>query len=157
MKMDHGRRSFVLGLAAMPVTLVTSRLNAQDRAIWSADEAYDALLADSARVIDVRSCEEWLETGVGAGVWPISMHEDRFPDRLFAAKALAGSRDVGLICATGGRSASLLRALRQARYDGYVDISEGMLGSRRGPGWLAAGLPVVPLDAALASMPEELA
>ncbi|PWR02414.1 rhodanese-like domain-containing protein [Meridianimarinicoccus roseus] len=155
--MAHGRRALVLGLAAAPFALITSSLNAQERTVWSADEAYDALLGDSARVIDVRSREEWLETGVGAGVWPISMHEDRFPDRLFAAKALAGSRDVGLICATGGRSASLLRALRQARYDGYVDISEGMLGSRQGPGWLAAGLPVVPLDAALASMPEELA
>ncbi|MCS6622355.1 rhodanese-like domain-containing protein [Roseibacterium beibuensis] len=157
MTMAHHRRVFVLGLAAAPATLITSPLTAQARTIWSVDEAYDALLADNARVIDVRSREEWLETGVGAGVWPISMHEDRFPDRLFAAKALAGPRNVGLICATGGRSASLLRALRQARYEGYVDISEGMLGSRRGPGWLAAGLPLVALDAALASMPEELA
>ena len=157
MKMAHARRAFVLGLAASPVGLIASRLYAQSRKVWLADEAYDALLADRARVIDVRSREEWLETGVGAGVWPISMHEDRFPDRLFAAKALAGSRDVGLICATGGRSASLLRALRQAGFDGYVDISEGMLGSRQRPGWLAAGLPVVPLDAALASMPGELA
>ncbi|MBD3677294.1 MAG: rhodanese-like domain-containing protein [Rhodobacteraceae bacterium] len=155
--MAHGRRFLVLGLAAAPLTLITFRLHAQAQTVWSADEAYDGLLGDSARVIDVRSREEWLETGVGAGVWPISMHEERFPDRLFAAKALAGSRNVGLICATGGRSASLLRALRQARYEGYVDISEGMLGSRLGPGWLAAGLPVVPLDAALASMPEELA
>lgn len=157
MTQAHGRRAFVLGLAAAPVTLITSPLSGQTRTIWSAEEAYGALLADKARVIDVRSREEWLDTGVGAGVWPISMHEERFPDRLLAAKALAGSRDVGLICATGGRSASLLRALRQARYDGFVDISEGMLGSRRGPGWLAAGLPVVPLNAALASMPEELA
>src|SRR6056297_2308694 len=157
MTMAYGRRALVLGLAAAPFALITSSLNAQERTVWSADEAYDALLGDSARVIDVRSREEWLETGVGAGVWPISMHEDRFPDRLFAAKAMAGSRDVGLICATGGRSATLLRALRQAGYEGYVDISEGMLGSRRGRGWLAAGLPVVPLDTALASMPEGLA
>jgi rhodanese-related sulfurtransferase len=157
MRIALGRRVFILGLAASPIALGSSRLHAQARTIWSAVEAYDALLADSARVIDVRSREEWLETGVGARIWAISMHEDRFPDRLFAAKAMAGSRDVGLICATGGRSATLLRALRQAGYEGYVDISEGMLGSRRGPGWLAAGLPVVPLDAALASMPEGLA
>ncbi len=157
MKMVHGRRAFVLWLAASPITLVTSRLDAQARTVWSADEAYDALLADSARVIDIRSRAEWLETGVGAGVWPISMHENRFPDRLFAAKALADSRYVGLICATGGRSAAVLRALRQAGYEGYADISEGMLGSRRGPGWLAAGLPIVPVGAALASLPEDRA
>ena len=156
MKIVHGRRAVVLGLAASPIALVTSRLSAQARTIWSADEAYDALAADRARVIDVRSREEWLETGIGAGVWPISMHEDRFQSRLFAAKSLAGSRNVGLICATGGRSASLLHALRLARYDGYVDISEGMLGSRRGPGWIAARLPVISLDTALASLPEEL-
>ncbi|RFP85547.1 rhodanese-like domain-containing protein [Rhodobacteraceae bacterium 63075] len=156
MKTVPGRRVFLLGLAASPFALAGSRLHAQARTIWSADEAYDALLADRARVIDIRSREEWLETGVGAGIWPISMHEDRFPDRLFAAKALAGSRDVGLICATGGRSAALLRALRQAGYEGYVDISEGMLGSRRGPGWLAAGLPVVPRATSLASLPDEL-
>lgn len=156
MRMAHGRRVFVLGLAASPVALATSRLHAQTQTTWSAEEAYDALLANRARVIDVRSRAEWLETGVGAGVWPISIHEDRFADRLFAAKALADSRDVGLICATGGRSATLLRALRQAGYEGYAGISEGMLSSRQGPGWLAAGLPVVPLDAALASMPEEL-
>ncbi|SEP21169.1 Rhodanese-related sulfurtransferase [Salinihabitans flavidus] len=156
MKPVPGRRVFVLGLAASPIVLASSPLQAQSRTIWSAGEAHDALLADRARVIDIRSRQEWLETGVGAGIWPISMHEDRFPDRLFAAKVLAGSRGVGLICATGGRSAAVLRALRHAGYEGYVDISEGMLGSRRGPGWLAAGLPVVPLGAALASMPEEL-
>ena len=66
MTMAHGRRVFVLGLAAAPVTLVTSPLTAQARTIWSADEAYDALLADSARVIDVRSREDWLETGRNA-------------------------------------------------------------------------------------------
>lgn len=107
-------------------------------------------------MIDVRSREEWLETGIGAENWPISMHEGRFPDRLHASKALAGSRDVGLIRAAVGRSAALFRALRHAGDEGYVDIFEGMPGSRRGPGWLAAGLPVVPLDAALAAMPEEL-
>ena len=76
MTIAHGRRVFILGLAAAPVTLITSPLTAQARTIWSVDEAYDALLADSARVIDVRSREDWLETGVGAGVWPISMRED---------------------------------------------------------------------------------
>lgn len=157
MRQDPGRRVFLLGLAATSVAFTTSRAHAQRRAIWSASEAYDALLADIARVIDVRSREEWQETGIGAGVWPISMHEDGFADRLFEAKGLAGQRDVGLICATGGRSASLLRVLGQAGYEGYAEVSEGMLGSRRGSGWLAAGLPVVPVDAALASLPEALA
>ncbi len=157
MRHDHGRRFFVTGLVATPVILATSGAEARSRRVWSVSEAYDALRSDTARVIDIRSREEWRETGVGAGVWPLSMHEDGFADRLFAAKALAGERTVGLICATGGRSASVMRALRRAGYGGYADISEGMLGSRRGRGWLAAGLPVVGLEEALAALPSGVA
>ncbi|KHQ52007.1 sulfurtransferase [Ruegeria sp. PBVC088] len=151
------RRLLIAGLVSGPFALLATRVAAQTRSIWSAREAHDALQADTARLIDVRSREEWLETGVGAGIWPISMHEDRFADRLFAARDLAGDRTVGLICATGGRSAALLDALRQAGYPGFADISEGMLGSRHGPGWLAKGLPVVPVETALASLPNDLA
>ena len=64
---------------------------------------------------------------------------------------------VGLICATGGRSASLIQALRQAGYSGYADISEGMLGSGEGPGWIASNLPTVPVDVALNGLPPALA
>ncbi|WP_306006490.1 rhodanese-like domain-containing protein [Aquicoccus porphyridii] len=156
MRMAHGRRVSALGLAASSVLLATSRLHVQARTIWSAGEAYDALLADRARVIDIRSREDWLETGVGARIWPISMHEDRFLDRMFAAKTLTRDRTVGLICATGGRSGSVMPALQRAGCDGYADISEGMLGSRRRTGWLAAGMPMVSLGAALTSPPEEL-
>ena len=84
------------------------------------------------------------------------MHERGFPERLFATRGLAGDRPVGLICATGGRSAAVLRALRQGGYSGYVDISEGMLGSRAGRGWIAAGLPVVSAGAALGALPTAL-
>jgi rhodanese-related sulfurtransferase len=150
------RRLVLLGLSAAPLWLAASRALAQSRAIWSAKEAHDALLGDTARVIDVRSRAEWQETGVGAGVWPISMHEDGFAERLFAAKVLAGAREAGLICATGGRSAALLDTLTRSRHAGFANVSEGMLGSPRGPGWLAAGLPVVPLDTALASLPDDL-
>lgn len=151
------RRHLLLGLSAFAAPLGVPTANAQARAIWSASAAYDALRADSMRIIDVRTRDEWQETGVGAGVWPLSMHEDRFTERLFAAKALAGDRVIGLICATGGRSASLVRALQRAGYDGYADISEGMLGSRRGAGWIRTGLPVVSIDTALASLPVALA
>ncbi|MDU8914068.1 rhodanese-like domain-containing protein [Aestuariicoccus sp. MJ-SS9] len=151
------RRLFLAGVLTSPVVIAATPGLAQGRTVWSAKEAYQALRADTARLIDVRSREEWRETGVGAGIWPISMHEDRFAERLFAARDLAGDRTVGLICATGGRSAALLGALRKAGYANFADISEGMLGSRRGPGWLATGLPVVPMETALASLPDDLA
>ena len=157
MALDLNRRRFVLGAHMTVLTVAASPLLAQSRSVWSAENAFDALLSDTARIIDVRTHKEWQETGVGAGVWPISMHASGFPDRLFRAKELSGDRTVGLICATGGRSASLLRALRQAGYSGYADISEGMLGSGEGPGWVASNLPTVPLDVALNGLPPALA
>ena len=157
MALDLNRRRFVLGAHMTVLTVAASPLLAQSRSVWSAENAFDALLSDTARIIDVRTRDEWQETGAGAGVWPISMHETGFPDRLFKAKELSGDRIVGLICATGGRSASLLRALKQAGYSGYADISEGMLGSGDGKGWIASGLPTVQITVALKGLPAELA
>lgn len=108
-------------------------------------------------MIDVRSRQEWTATGVAEGAWAISLHEDKFPDRLFSARELAEGRTVALICATGGRSGSVMRSLREAGYAGFVDVSEGMLGSSMGPGWIAAGLPVVDIQTAMATLPESLA
>ena len=141
----------LVGTAAMP-----SILSAQTSDIWSAGQAYKALIADQIRLIDVRSRAEWDETGVAEGAWAISLHEDRFPERLFAARELADGRPVALTCATGGRSGSVMRSLRQAGYTGVIDVSEGMLGSSLGPGWIAAGLPVVDVETALAALPAGL-
>ncbi|MFQ1701864.1 rhodanese-like domain-containing protein [Loktanella agnita] len=141
----------LVGTAAMP-----SILSAQSSDIWSVGQAYEALIADQIRLIDVRSRAEWDETGVAEGAWTISLHEDRFPERLFAARELADGRPVALTCATGGRSGSVMRGLRQAGYTGFIDVSEGMLGSSLGPGWIAAGLPIVDVETALAALPAGL-
>ena len=156
MTQNVNRRDLMLGISSLSLISFGGPVRAQERLIWSATDAYEALSIDSARVIDVRTRDEWRETGVGAGVWPISMHEDRFSERLFAARKMAGERDVGLICATGGRSSYLQRALIQAGFEGYFDISEGMLGSRKGRGWVATGLPVVGADIALEALPKAL-
>ncbi|MDD9922171.1 MAG: rhodanese-like domain-containing protein [Boseongicola sp.] len=136
--------------------VVPSIAAATVREIWSAPEAAKALDDGSIILIDVRSRSEWVETGLAKGAWPISMHERGFERRLFAARDLAGEKPIALICATGGRSARLLAALKRAGYPGFVDVSEGMLGSRRGPGWIARGLPLTGLEAALGGLPEEL-
>lgn len=118
---------------------------AQTAEVWSADMAADALQQDLIRMIDVRSRPEWTDTGVADGTWPISLHEDRFAERLFAARERAE-----------GRSGRVMRSLRQAGYSGFLDVSEGMLGSAAGPGWIAGGYPVVSVDMALAALLEEL-
>ncbi len=142
------------GLAAS--MLVPAQLLAQQASIWSAPDANKALRGDRIRLIDVRLRQEWAETGLAEGAWPISLHEPRFAERLFAARSLAEERPIAIICATGGRSGYVARELRSAGYTGFLDIAEGMLGSARGPGWIAAGLPVVSMTDALAALPSEL-
>lgn len=149
------RRKAVTALAVMAAS--PSFGFAQTSDVWSVDQTYAALIDDQIRLIDIRSSAEWDETGVAEGAWPISLHEERFPERLFAARELAGERPVALTCATGGRSGRVMRSLRQAGYTDFIDMSEGMLGSSLGPGWIAAGLPVVDLETALAGLPEVLA
>lgn len=129
---------------------------AATRTFWSAVDAAAAVADGDISLIDVRSLPEWLETGLAEGAWPISMHEDRFEERLFAARDLSGARPVAMICATGGRSGQLLGSLTRAGYSGFIDISEGMLGSQKGPGWIVSGLPTTDLRAALADLPASL-
>jgi rhodanese-related sulfurtransferase len=126
------------------------------REIWSAPEVAEALDDEAIVLLDVRSRDEWAETGLAKGAWPVSMHERGFEQRLFAARDLAAGRPVALICATGGRSARLLAALKRAGYTGFIDVSEGMLGSRRGSGWIARGLPMTDFEAAVAALPQAL-
>lgn len=149
------RRAALLSLAA--ITITPSSLVAQSSEIWSVGDAHEALQADLIRMIDIRSRAEWTKTGVAEKAWPISLHEARFSERLFAARTLADGRPIALICATGGRSGSVMRSLRQANYRGFIDVSEGMLGSTRGPGWIASGLPIVEIEAALSVLPAQLA
>ncbi len=138
-----------LALAALPAW-------ATEDGIWSADRAAEALAAGALIMLDVRTREEWAETGLAAGAWPVSMHEQGFETRLFRALEMAGDAPVALICATGGRTGFLMRALGRGGHDGFVDVSEGMMGNERGPGWLARGLPVVDVATALEALPDEL-
>ena len=152
---DHLNRRHFLALVA-GISVMPGLARAVTRDIWSAQEVADALEDDAISLIDVRTRAEWTETGLAKGAWPISMHERGFEQRLFAARDLSADKSVALICATGGRSARLLAALKRAGYPGFIDVSEGMLGSRRGPGWIARGLPMTDLETALAALPEAL-
>ncbi len=153
------RRDALSLLATLPVLGVlpaTAQTTGQTMDIWSVQDTFDAMEQDLVRLVDLRTPEEWARTGVARGAWPINLYRDDFAQKLFAAKELAEGRIIALICATGGRSGAVMERLRAADQRGFVDVGEGMMGSRRGPGWIAAGLPVVPMDAALAALPPEL-
>lgn len=155
--MNFRRRQFLALLSALPVLPAATAATEESSTIWTVQKAHAELLEDRIRLLDIRSLGEWRETGVAQGAWPVSIHHWRFVERLFTARNLAKNRPVALICATGIRSGSVMRALRLASYDGFIDVSEGMLGSDRGQGWIKAGLPVVPMEDAWAALPKALA
>ena len=93
-------------------------------------------------LIDVRTEEEWRETGIGTFAVPISMLDRAFLQKLDAAVGGDKTKPIAMICASGVRSAMVARALANYGFSRVYDVSEGMDGSRAGPGWLARKLPV---------------
>lgn len=93
-------------------------------------------------LVDIRQPAEWAATGSPAGGHRLDLRSPDFAERLAALAQGDRSRPIALICATGGRSARAARALSAAGFTQVLDVSEGMLGSSAGPGWIARGLPV---------------
>lgn len=132
----------VLGLAITALASV-----AMADATLSAGAAFARAERGELTLIDIRSPQEWHETGIPAAALPVSMYDRDFLRELNRIIAATDSRPVAFICATGGRSAWLTRLLTARGMPGLLDIPEGMLGSTAGPGWLRAGLPVRLYDA----------
>ena len=134
------RRHFLItALAAGPV-VISSRALASEQ--MSAAAAHERATNGELLLVDIRTDGEWRETGLGASARPISMHKPGFIEKLAEAVGNDKSRRIALICATGGRSRWLQGRLAKYGFTNVVDVSEGMLGSAAGPGWLKTGLPV---------------
>lgn len=121
----------------------------------SAAQAHEAMQENSMIVLDIRRPEEWQATGVAKGAWPLDMRDADFGARLGAIIDRNPSRRLALICATGVRSAYVAKIL-DANGIEVFDISEGMMGSIKGQGWLRRGLPVTPAGMALEAIPKDL-
>jgi rhodanese-related sulfurtransferase len=119
-----------------------------DGASISAPEALAAVAAGDLILIDIRRPEEWAATGVAPGAVAIDMRDRDFTARVMTLARASPGTPVAFICARGVRSARVRAALAEAGLSGARDVSEGMMGSRAGPGWLARGLPVVPVSEA---------
>lgn len=126
--------------------LLTSGCTADTGPTLSAPAAQQALAEQRLTLIDVRTAEEWRQTGVAPGAQRINMNQPGGPQAFIAAvlEAVDGNKDapIALICRTGNRSGLMQRLLLQAGFTDVANVSEGMAGSRAGPGWLRRGLPV---------------
>ncbi len=121
-----------------------------DPEIMTAPEAFKRVSAGELILIDVRSQEEWRETGIPKGALTISIHDPRgrtgFLEKVRAAIGEHPGRPVATICAAGVRSDHTRIWLTEAGYGPVVNVREGMLGRWRlfepdQPGWLKRGLP----------------
>lgn len=110
--------------------------------ILSAAEARQKALRNEVVLIDIRQPSEWRETGIPAGGRPLTMHRRDFLQALLQLVGGDRSTPLAIICATGGRSAMVRKLLIRQGFASVMDVSEGMLGNFRGPGWLRRGLPV---------------
>ncbi len=116
---------------------------------WAADkmsaaEAHAKALAGEITLIDVRTPDEWKETGVPASAHTITMHQagPQFLAQLDAVLGGDRTKPVAVICRTGNRTSSLVGPMRQVGYQNVIDVSEGMAGGRNGAGWAKSGLPI---------------
>ena len=113
-----------------------------------AKTAHALAQAGELTIIDIRRPTEWRRTGVPEGSFGISLQNfsrkvrGQFPDDVLAVVDGDKDKSIALICASGGRSAWALGLLQEAGFSHVYDISEGMFGNGKAPGWLARNLPV---------------
>ncbi|MBO9409265.1 rhodanese-like domain-containing protein [Shimia sp. R9_1] len=143
--MRLSRRSVLAlgGAAAVGVgasfMLPTSRADVAH--IMTPQEAFQAAERGEILLVDIRRPDEWAATGVPAPAVPIDMRARDFIEQVSNARAFP-AQPVAVICARGVRSARVTRQLEAVNLTPIIDVPEGMLGSRAGPGWLKTGLPV---------------
>ena len=126
----------------------TSAAQPEDSVITAA-EALSLARRGELIMIDVRSPQEWRETGVPEYAQTVTIHNpDGLPGFITEVANVVGTdkeRPIALICARGNRSSMAVQVLRQAGFRRILNVREGLLGNGRdGPGWLGRGLPTSP-------------
>lgn len=147
------RRQLLLGLlagAALGGVALSgaqpARAETQESSNISGPEALERARRGEVTIIDVRSPQEWRQTGLPSGAQAVTIHDpDGIEGFVAALKRSVGNdldRPVALICARGNRSTRAQNALRAAGFTQVLNVKEGMLGGASGPGWLARDLPL---------------
>jgi rhodanese-related sulfurtransferase len=125
-------------LYALPVAAADGEINAA--------RALEQAASGQLTIVDVRTPDEWRQTGVAPGAKRVDMHmaggAPAFLDGILQAVGGDRAAPIALICRTGNRSAKAAAYLRSQGFTHVEDIGEGMAGSAKGQGWLKRGLPV---------------
>ncbi len=155
---DHGSRvaslvrgalsTLAAGLAACALVLGAAGAALGGHFVMTADEASVRTEAGEVMLIDVRSPQEWRQTGVPRGARRVTIHDPGglkgFVDAMAAAVDGDLKKPIALICARGNRSTIAQKVLGEAGFTRVFNIREGFIGGPYGPGWVKRGLPVEP-------------
>lgn len=123
----------IIATAALAVILA-SQAFAVDK--LTPAEVNAAVEAGEMVLIDIRTPEEWVATGVAANAHPIDMTSQNFADQVNRLLKANRGKKIAFICQTGVRSKNLANELEGAGLNGIVDVVGGT------KAWIADGLPV---------------
>ena len=104
--------------------------------------AYKLAQSGQITLLDIRRPDEWRKTGSGQGAHRLDLRRKDFIAVLDGIVAGDRSKPVALICARGVRSNRMSQKLIKAGFTNIIDVPEGMLGSKAGPGWIKRKLPL---------------
>jgi rhodanese-related sulfurtransferase len=138
------RRSVIALFAGSALSPLAARsAAAQDaRPTVSVREAHERAGKREAVLVDIRTPEEWRDTGVPDGAIRLDMTSPAFEARLAALRAENPGKPIILICRTANRSRRVQEALLARGWRDIIDTRGGLLGDGRNKGWLDEGLPV---------------
>ncbi|CAN5310525.1 hypothetical protein BH10PSE8_BH10PSE8_21710 [soil metagenome] len=121
--------------------LPASFVSGQGAQALSAQEAHDAARAGTILLLDIRTPEEWRDTGLPQGAIALDAETPGFEVRLAGLRLDHPGKRIALIDRSGALSASTRTKLAGRGWREIVAVRGGMLGPA---GWLADKLPVTP-------------
>lgn len=136
--MSYRTAALILGLALSTTALAEPDISAPD--------ALAAMQAGKLTLVDIRTPQEWRQTGVARGAHRVDMLHpggaEGFTRQLLGEVNGDRNAPIGLICRTGNRTTQVQRYLQKVGFTQVLNVKEGMAGSAAGPGWIKRGLPV---------------
>lgn len=108
----------------------------------SVREAHERAKAGDVVLVDIRTPEEWADTGVPSDAIRLDMREAAFEAKLAGLRAANPGKEIALICRTANRTARVQDILAARGWTGLINVKGGLLGNPTDKGWLDEGLPV---------------